>query len=80
MSAIRPIDLRFIDEIVNFVRGTGYVLDLSDTSFSELFACELNIDIDDPRYAENGGSKGNRLRCFLQNSDAATAVRTLQSQ
>lgn len=79
MSAIRTIDLRFIDELVNFVRGTGYVLDFSDTSFSEFFACELNIDIDDPRYAENGGSKGKRLRCLLQVADDATAVRTLQA-
>lgn len=79
MSAIRTIDLRFVDELVNFVRGTGYVLDFSDASFSEFFACELNIDIDDPRYAEHGGSKGKRLRCLLQVADDATAIRTLQA-
>lgn len=53
------------------------MLDFSDASFSEFFASELNVDIDDPKYALNGGSKGKRLRYFPQNCDDATAVRTL---
>lgn len=61
------------------MRGRGYVLDFSDPSFSDFFAAELDIDIDDPIYAENGGSKGKRLRCFLQKVDGATAARTLQA-
>ncbi|MER2268180.1 restriction endonuclease [Methylobacterium oxalidis] len=61
------------------MRGRGYVLDFSDPSFSEFFAAELDVDIDDPIYAENGGSKGKRLRCFLQKVDGATAARTLQA-
>jgi Restriction endonuclease len=79
MSTIRSIDLRFVDELVNFVRGAGYVLDFSDPTFSEFFAAELNIDIDDPRYAEHGGSKGKRLRCLLQVVDDATAVKVLRA-
>lgn len=79
ISTIRPIDLRFIDELVDFIRGKGYVLDFSDTSFSEFFEQELNVDIDDPAYAQNGGSKGKRLRCFLEKVDNATAVRTLKA-
>lgn len=61
------------------MRGRGYVLDFSDPSFSDFFAAELDVDIDDPIYAENGGSKGKRLRCFLQKVDGATAARTLQA-
>ena len=53
------------------------MLDFSDTSFSNFFASELKIDIDDPKYAASGGSKGKRLRCFLQNCDDGTAVRAL---
>ena len=34
----------------------------SDPSFVEFFATELDVDIDDPIYAEHGGSKGKRLR------------------
>ncbi|SOC83900.1 Restriction endonuclease [Ensifer adhaerens] len=55
------------------------MLDFSDSSFSQFFAAELDVDIDDPIYAEHGGSKGKRLRCFLQKIDDATAARTLQA-
>lgn len=48
---------------VEFVRGRGYVLDLSDTTFSKFFEDDLDVDIDDQTYAANGTSKGKRLRC-----------------
>jgi len=53
------------------------VLDFSDASFADFFASELKINIDDPKYAASGGSKGKRLRYFLQSCDDATATRTL---
>jgi len=53
------------------------VLDFSDATFSDFFASELKVNIDDPKYAAHGGSKGKRLRYFLQVCDDATAVRTL---
>lgn len=53
------------------------MLDFSDLSFSDFFASELKVNIDDPIYAVNGGSKGKRLRYFLQMCDDATAVRAL---
>src|SRR3546814_14552421 len=59
--------------------GGGYVLNFSDRTFAQFFAEELNIDIDDPVYARNGGSKAKRLRCFLQTVDKATVVRSLNS-
>lgn len=55
------------------------MLDFSDLSLSQFFAAELDADINDPIYAEHGGSKGKRLRCFLQKVDDATAARTLQA-
>lgn len=79
ISSLRSIDLKLIDDLVDFVRGRGYVLDFSDQTFSDFFAGELDVDIDDPIYAENGGSKGKRLRCFLQKVDDRTAVRTLRA-
>ena len=59
--------------------GGGYVLNFSDRTFSEFFREELRIDIDDPLYARNGGSKAKRLRCFLQTVDKPTVARTLDS-
>lgn len=79
ISSIRSIDLRLVDDLVDFVRGPGFVLDFSDPSFSDFFASELNVNIDDPKYAVNGSSKGKRLRHFLQTCDDVTAVRALMA-
>lgn len=51
----------------------------SDVSFADFFTSELTVNIDDSKYAVNGGSKGKRLRCFLQICDDATAVRALMA-
>lgn len=67
----------FLDEL--FDMEGGYVLNFSDRTFSRFFAEELNVDIDDPIYAENGRSKGKRLRCYLQMVDIPMAVRTLKA-
>lgn len=64
---------------MDFIRGRGYVLEFSDSSFAAFFASELDVDIDDPVYAGQGGSKGKRLRCFLQTVDDATAIRALRA-
>lgn len=77
ISTIRSIDLNLIDDLVDFVRGPGYVLDFSDTSFSAFFASELKVNIDDPKYSVSGRSKGKRLRYFLQHCDDSTAVRVI---
>jgi hypothetical protein len=69
------MDLRNIDELVDFIRGPGYVLDFSDRTYSQFFATEIDADIDDPIYATGGGSKGKRLRTFLSMADDATADR-----
>ena len=53
------------------------MLVFSDTSFAEFFASELNINIDDPKFSANGGSKGKRLHYFLQHFEDPTAVRVL---
>ncbi len=55
------------------------MLDFSDKSFAEFFASEAGVDIDDPRYARYGGSKGKRLRAFLQERDDSEAVQILRA-
>jgi hypothetical protein len=77
MPNIRSIDMRLLDDV--FEMGNGYVLDFKDRTFSEFFALELNIDIDDPCYAEQGTSKAKRLRCFLNKVDASTAAKTVKA-
>lgn len=78
ISTLRPLDIKIIDDLVDFARGRGYVLDFSDREMSHFFGT-LGIDIDNPTYAENGGSKGNRLRTFLRRVDDGTAKRVLQA-
>lgn len=77
MPNIRSIDMMFLDDL--FEMGSGYVLNFSNPTFTRFFADELNVDIDDPVYADNGTSKGRRLRCFLQKVDLPTVVRTLRA-
>lgn len=77
MPKIRSIDMMFLDDL--FEMGGGYVLTFSDPTITRFFADELDVDIDDPVYAENGTSKGRRLRCFLRKVDVPTAVRTLKA-
>lgn len=79
MSSLRTIDINVVADLVEFIRGRGYVLDFSDASFSQFFAAELDVDIDDPTYVESGGSKGKRLRCFLHKVDDRTALRALKA-
>lgn len=79
MSNLRTIDLNVVSDLVDFIRGGGYVLDFGDNSFSEFFATELDIDIDDARYSDKGGSKGKRLRRFLQLVDDDTAAKALRA-
>lgn len=78
MAKISNIDLMTLEKI--FDMGSGYVLDFSNRSFSEFFANEMGVDIDDEQFFERGSSKANRLRQFLflaDPSSAAKAVRKL---
>ena len=76
MSKIKSIDMLFLDKVLEM--ETGYVLNFSDRTFANFFAEELNIDIDDPLYTQNGGSKGKRLRRFLQISQPGISARALR--
>lgn len=77
MPNIRSIDMPFVDDI--FEMGSGYVLNFSDRTMSQYFAEELNVDIDDNAYREQGNSKAKRLRCYLNKVDLPTCVYTLQA-
>jgi predicted protein tyrosine phosphatase len=79
MSNIRSIDMMFLEDIFDTGKGKGYVLNFSDVTFSQFFAEELNIDIDASNYAQNGSSKGKRLRCLLQTVDKPTAAKILKA-
>lgn len=79
MSSLTLADLSTVSALVDFFRGPGYVLDFSDRTFAQFFALEIGADIEAPRYADYGTSKGKRLRRFLQLTDDATAAKVLRS-
>ena len=75
MANISFSDRRLLDKL--FVQN-GYVLDFNNATFSEFFRSEIGVDIDDPRYAFKGTSKGNRFRAFLELDNDATVARALR--
>lgn len=77
MSRLTQLDILLVDAL--FESEPGYILDFSNRTFAAFFGGELGIDIDDARYAVNGGSKAKRLRTFLMATDDTTAARTLQA-
>jgi len=77
MANIRSLDMLFLDDLLDM--SGGYVLRFSDRTFAEFFSQELNVNIDDAKYAKNGTSKGKRLRHFLLTENIPTVVRTLNA-
>lgn len=74
---IRTFDMKLVDDL--FEMNGGYVLNFSDRTMGIFFLEELNVDIGDPAYLDNGTSKAKRLRCFLNKVDLATAITTLKA-
>ncbi len=57
----------------------GYVMDLSNRELADLVRDEIEIDIDDPRYAVAGTSKAKRLMTLVNECDASSASRLLRA-
>ncbi len=71
------MDMPILDEV--FVIGDGFVLNFSNRTFADLVREELQVDIDDPRWEAQGGSKAIRLRYYLRRADRRTALDTLNA-
>ena len=74
-NKIRSMDIPIIDKV--FVMEDGFVLNFSNRTFAEFFHEEFRVDIYDPRWAVQGGSKAKRLRYYLRRTDRQTALETL---
>ncbi len=71
------MDMPIIDRV--FGMEGGFVLNFSDRTFAEFFHEELQVGIDDPRWAAQGKSKAKRLRYYLRQADRRTALDTLNA-
>ena len=76
-TKIRTIDMPVLDRV--FVMEDGFVLNFSNRTFADFFREELQVDIDDPRWAVQGGSKAKRLRYYLRQVSQPTALNTLNA-
>ncbi len=72
---IRTVDMAVLDKV--FAMGAGYVLDFSNRTYAEFFREELHVNIDDPRWTVQGGSKAKRLRYYLRQVDPKAALKAL---
>lgn len=73
MATLTPRDRAFLEDL--FEMKSGYVLDFSNTTFSQFIAMHFNIDIYDSRYDYGSGSKANRMRAFWEIEDDETVGR-----
>lgn len=72
---IKRQDIQLFDRL--FESSGGYLLDFSNRTLSQFFDEELNIDIDDEMYKDDGDSKAKRVRCLIHKSDQETVLRVL---
>ncbi len=54
-AKIRAVDMRVLDKV--FDMEGGHVLDFSLRTYAGFFCEELRVDIDDPRWAVEGGRR-----------------------
>ena len=59
------IDFKIIRYMKVLLNKGGYVMDFSNSTFSDFFLLSIDEDIDDEKYKINGNSKGKRLETFL---------------
>ena len=71
------MDMPVIDRV--FAMEGGWVLNFSNRTLAEFFHEELSVNIEHPRWAVQGQSKGKRLRCYLLQADRQTALDTLNA-
>ena len=70
------MDIPIIDRVFGMESGVG--LNFSNRTFANFFHEEFGVDIYDDRWAAQGNSKANRLRCYLRRADRPTALQTLE--
>lgn len=76
-TKIRTVDMQVLDKV--FCMEDGYVLNFSNRTYADFFREELRVDIYDPRWAVQGGSKAKRLRYYLRQANPKTVLDTLNA-
>ena len=77
MSTLTPSDMRFLEIFLQMQEG--YCLSFSDRTFASFFVEALDVDIDEPKYRQEGNSKGKRMRFFLRTQPDYVVARLLRA-
>lgn len=77
MPGLSTVDMKLIDSL--FGMYSGWVLDFSNDRFDAFFRRDVGVNINDDAYAIYGGSKGKRLRGFLEVGQTAAIVKALNA-
>lgn len=75
MAMVSPLEWQLLKDVLGF--DSGYVLDLSNSDFTQLFAY-CGTDVDDARFCTYGTSKGKRFRRFVELSPDAKVAKVLE--
>ena len=74
MTKLNAVEMKIALQL--FESG-GYVLDFTNSTFEAFFQTEVGTNIYDDAYAHYGGSKGKRLRGFLERGQPAAVAQAL---
>jgi hypothetical protein len=75
VAELTTADMTLIDTL--FGMYSGWVLNFSNDRFQSFFVRDVGVDIYQPRYEIYGGSKGKRLRAFLEIAPNASVTKAL---
>lgn len=75
MTNLSMVEKNLVDDLTDM--HTGYVLDFTNATFAEFFQAEVGIDIYDNAYFNGSGSKGKRLRAFLDRGEPRAVAKAL---
>lgn len=77
MARISATDMRVVEEALG--SGSGYVADFTNATFGSFFKREVGVSIYDDAFATHGGSKGKRLRAFLEEAADVEVLKALRA-
>lgn len=77
MPKLPRADLTCVRDLLGM--NGGYVMDLSNRDLADLVRDEIDVEIEDVRYAVGGTSKAKRMQALLELSDARTSARLLRA-
>ena len=75
MAGLTMVEKNLVDDLTGM--NSGWVLNFSNATFEEFFRTEVGVNIYDEAYNFGSGSKGKRLRAFLEKAQPIAIAKAL---